>query len=213
MAMLAAMLCGLPWAASPTAASPSDPPALFYPGALLKDTDGNVVRAHQPHVYTENGTYYLTGSSKVGESDGTPGIVNLYTSADLHTWAFQGGVYNHTADARASLLGKNPRTGQYVMWAKGNSFQVATASSVQGPYTNVGNYKPDEACSAGDSASFLDPVSGKAYIVYSQHLCNGVEARAMKLLQLNDDWTAPAVGPTGKPVATIAGHLEAPCME
>ena len=84
----------------------STPPPLFYPGALLTDTDGNIIRAHQPHVYSENGSYYLLGSAHVGESDGTPGIVNLYTSDDLHAWTFQGGVYNHTADARASLVGQ-----------------------------------------------------------------------------------------------------------
>ena len=50
------------------------------------------------------------------------------------------------------------------MWAKGNSFQSATAPSLLGPYTNVGNYRPDASCTAGDSASFLDPVSGKAYM-------------------------------------------------
>ena len=187
------------------------PPPLFRPGSTMADTDGNRIRAHQPHVYVENGTYYLIGSSHVGASDGSAGIVNLYTSEDLHAWTFQGGVYNHTADARPSLLGRNPRTRQYVLWAKGNSFQVATAPSLRGPYTTVGNFRPSESCTAGDSASFLDPVSGKAYMVYSQHTCGGENARAMMLLQLNDDWTAPAAGAAGKPVPTVAGHLEAPC--
>jgi hypothetical protein len=196
------------FAAGPALAAP---PPLFRPGSTMADTDGNRIRAHQPHVYVENGTYYLIGSSHVGASDGSAGIVNLYTSEDLHAWTFQGGVYNHTADARPSLLGRNPRTRQYVLWAKGNSFQVATAPSLRGPYTTVGNFRPSESCIAGDSASFLDPVSGKAYMVYSQHTCGGENARAMMLLQLNDDWTAPAAGAAGKPVPTVAGHLEAPC--
>ena len=181
--------------------------SLFHPGATMYDTDGSVIRAHQPHVYTENGTYYLIGSSHVGGSDGIPGIVNMYVSEDLHAWSFIGGIYNHSAAARTSLLGRNPRTLQYVLWAKGNSFQVATASSLLGPYTTVGNFKPSKTCSAGDSASFLDPVSGKAYVVYSQHLCGGNPARAMMLLQLNDAWTAPV----GHPIPTVPGHLEAPC--
>jgi hypothetical protein len=198
---------GLP--AGPPPAPP--PPRLFHPGAIMVDTDGHVIRAHQPHVYAENGTYYLIGSSRVGASDGAKGIVNLYTSDDLHAWAFRGAIYNHSADARPSLLGRNPRTGQYVLWAKGNSFQVATAPSLLGPYTNVGNFRPDESCTAGDSASFLDPVSGQAFVVFSQHMCGGEPARAMKLLLLNDDWTAPAALPAGKPVPTLPGHLEAPC--
>ena len=44
---------------------------------------------------------------------------------------------------------------------------------------------------------------------YSQHICSGQTARAMKVLLLNDGWTAPAAG--AKPVPTVAGHLEAPC--
>ena len=92
---------------------------------------------------SENRTYYLFGSAHVGSSDGAPGIVNLYTSSDLHAWAFRGGVYNHTGDARPSLLGRNPRTKQYVLWAKGDSFQSATSASLLGPYVNVGNYKPE----------------------------------------------------------------------
>ena len=118
-------------------------------------------------------------------------------------------MYNHTADARASLLGRNPRTGQYVMWAKGGSFQSATSPSLGGPYVNVGNFAPQPSCTAGDSASFLDPATGNAYIVYSQHTCDGLPARAMKLLLLNDDWTAPAAA--AKPVPTVEGNLEAPC--
>ena len=48
-----------------------------------------------------------------------------------------------------------------------------------------------------------DPVSGKAYMVYSQHTCNGENTRALKLLQLNAEWTAPAGGTAGVPVATV----------
>ena len=59
--------------------------------------------------------------------------------------------------------------------------------------------------------AFLDPVSGKAYMVYSQHTCGGQAARAMKLLLLDDDWTAPAPGAAGEPVPTVAAHIEAPC--
>ena len=45
------------------------------------------------------------------------------------------------------------------------------------------------------------------YIVYSQHTCGGNTKRAMKILRLNDEWTAP--DELVKPVATVAGHLEA----
>ena len=78
-----------------------------------------------------------------------------YTSGDLHAWNFKGPIYNHTGDARASLLGRNPRTGLFVLWAKGSSFQSATARTLGGPYSFVGTYKPEPNCSAGDSAAFL----------------------------------------------------------
>ena len=187
---------------------------LFHPGALLKDTNGTIIRAHQPHVYSaqNNTKYYLLGSSQVGASAGTQGIVNLYTSTDLHSWQFEGGIYNHSGDSRPSLLGRNPRTGLYVLWAKGGrSFQSATSTSLTGPYLFNGSYVPEPSCTAGDSAAFLDPVSGNAYMVYSQHTCSGETNRAMKLLLLNDEWTAPASGSKGKPTSTVAGHLEAPC--
>lgn len=201
--MLAAVLCSV--------AARGNGASLFHPGAVLTDTNGHVIRAHQPHVYSENGTYYLLGSARVGVSDGKAGVVNLYSSGDLIAWTFEGGVYNHTADSRPSLLGRNPRTGLFVLWAKGGSFQVATAQTIRGPYIYVGEYRPDLNCVAGDSSSFLDPTSGDAYIVYSQHLCGGKPARAMKLLLLNDEWTAPAAGAEGKPASTVVGKLEAPC--
>ena len=117
---------------------------LFHQGALLTDTDNNIIRAHQPHVYRENGTYYLLGSAHVGASEGAPGQVNMYSSGGLHSWKLKiGGVYNSTGDTRPSLLGRNPRTGRYVLWAKGGSFQSATAPTLRGPYTNVGRYKPE----------------------------------------------------------------------
>ena len=184
---------------------------LFHPGALLKDTNGTIIRAHQPHVYTitmqqqqNNTNYVLLGSSKVGASAGTQGVVNMYTSTDLHSWQFKGGVYNHSGDSRPSLLGRNPRTGLYVLWAKGGgrSFQSATSKSLNLPFTFNGSYVPESSCTAGDSAAFLDPVSGNAYMVYSQHTCNGATNRAMKLLLLNDDWTAPAFGSKGTPMST-----------
>lgn len=108
------------------------------------------------------------------------------------------------------MLGKNPTTGKFVLWAKGGeSFQSATSDSLTGPFVQAGSHVPEPNCKAGDSASFLDPSTGDAYIVYSQHLCNGQAARAVKVVKLNDVWTAPETSTT--PGATVAGKLEAPC--
>jgi len=178
---------------------------VFHPGAVWKDTDGNRIRAHQPHIHGPmNGTYFWYGAAHVGQSDGTPGDVNLYTSRDLYNWDFQGAAYESRYVGRPSFLGLNPRTGKYVLWAKGGkSFQSAVADSPYGPFKQVGSYYPTSNSTAGDSAAFLDPVTNTAYYVYSQH----TPSRAMKYITLDDDWTAPADDP---PLATVPGNLEAP---
>jgi hypothetical protein len=182
----------------------------FTPGELMVDTDGHRIRAHQPHIFHAAGIYYWYGAAHVGSSDGSPGTVNLYTSSDLYNWDFRGGVYNQSYAARPSMLGKNPKTGKYVLWSKGGkSFQSATSDSLLGPFVQAGSYVPEPNCNAGDSASFLDPSTGEAYMVYSQHKCHGQSARAIKVLKLNDAWTAPDTD--AAPGTTVAGNLEAPC--
>lgn len=183
----------------------------FHPGELWLDTDGNRIKAHQPHIFgPEDGTYYWYGTQSVGSVEaGSSGVVNVYTSTDLYNWRYHGAAYNETRyAARPSMLGKNPVTGKWVLWAKGGkSFQSAVADSALGPFHQVGTYAPTEDSQAGDSASYLDPVTGKAYCVYSQHLVKGVPQRAMKVLELDETWTKPTVD---APWVTVDGHLEAP---
>eukprot|EP00936_MAST-01D_sp_MAST-1D-sp1_P001425 g1425.t1 len=187
----------------------------FHPGEVWLDTDGVRIRAHQPHIFGPlNGTYYWYGAAKVGSSDGDAGVVNVYTSRDLYNWDFRGVAFNSTVNgrpgyvARPSMLGRHPHTGQYVLWAKGGgkSFQAATSFSPLGPFRRVGSYDPAPNTTAGDSAAFLDPVSGtQAFYVYSQH----IPTRAMKVLRLDDaTWTVP--DSTTMPASTVPGHLEAP---
>ena len=191
----------------------------FHPGELWLDTSGNRIRAHQPHIFGPvNGTFYWYGSSHVGSSDGEAGIVNVYTSQDLYNWDFRGAAYNATAagtgqPARPSMLGRHPRTGQYVLWAKGGkSFQSAVAPSPLGPFRLAGTYSPTASTKAGDSAAFLDPVSGtQAYYAYSQKPDAAGTLRAMKVLRLDDaTWTAPDTSGGALPASTVDGHLEAP---
>ena len=160
----------------------------FHPGQIWLDTDGNRIKAHQPHVFGPlNGTYYWYGSAKVGASDGTAGTINVYTSQDLYNWQFRGAAYNQTGKyaARPSMLGRNPVTGKFVMWAKGGkSFQSATSDSPIGPFEFSGTWAPTSNSSAGDSASFRDPLSDDAFMVYSQHM----PSRAVKIMKLTEDW-------------------------
>lgn len=179
----------------------------FRPGEVWLDTDGNRIKAHQPHISgPHEGVYYWYGIQRVGAKEaGSSGVVNVYTSSDLYNWRFRGAAYNESKyAARPSLLGKNPSTGKWVLWAKGGkSFQSAEADSPLGPFHQVGSFSPTSDSKAGDSASYLDPVTGEAYYVYSQHL----PSRAMKVLKLDATWTKP----TGQePWGTVAGNLEAP---
>lgn len=184
--------------------------AVFHPGEVMMDTNGHRIQAHQPHIFgPHDGVYYWYGSSKVGSVEaGTPGVVNVYTSADLYNWEYGGEAYNETGyAARPSMLGKNPRTGKFVLWAKGGqSFQSAVADSPLGPFHQVGTARPSPETKAGDSASFRDPLSDKAYMTYSQKPKNGY-TRAMMIVELDDDWTDLA---GSAPVPTVVEGLEAP---
>lgn len=142
----------------------------------------------------------------MAQSDGTAGEINVYTSADLYNWQFRGVAYKSSGyAARPSMLGKNPSTGQFVLWAKGGgkSFQSAVASSPLGPFQFVSTFFPTNGSVAGDSQSFFDPSSGKAYYVYSQHK----PKRTIKILTLDDDWTGLA---NLAPIETGGDGLEAP---
>lgn len=179
----------------------------FHPGEVWLDTEGKRIQAHQPHVVgpLNNGTYYWYGSAKVGSSDGNAGVINVYSSVDLYNWQPHGAAFNCGGYcARPSFLGKNPKTGRYVLWVKGGSgFLASSADTPLGPFRSEGSFKPTPSSTSGDSASFKDPMSNDAYIAYSQH----TPERAIKVVKLDSDWTALSTEP---PVATVPGHLEAP---
>ena len=179
----------------------------FHNGDALLDTDGNLVMAHQPHVYgPTNGTFYLYGAEQVGASAGRAGVIRVYTSTDVYNWQFRGVAFDCKCDhaSRASVIFNNA-TGRWVMWLKGKAANatllVATASSPLGPFTSAGGLNPSSTTTAGDSHAFVDPTSGAAYVVYSRQV-----QTAIMVVPLDRAWTAPE----GEPLATIAGRLEAP---
>lgn len=188
------------------------------PGEKMFDSDGHIIQAHQPYLFHYNGTVYWYGSEKVGSSDGTAGIINVYTSKDLMHWESHGEALNCNTEehrcyvARPSML-HHPTTGKFIMWAKGGeSFSVAIADHPLGPFKMLGTYLPTNDSSSGDSQTFADPVNtGKAYMVYSQKPKVGPSGtlyeRELKIHRLTDDWTKIE---DGGEVATLKGHLEAP---
>ena len=189
----------------------------FRPGAVMLDTSGNRIRAHQPYlVALANGSALWFGTSKVGASDGDEGVVNCYASTDasLCRWRYLGPVYNCTAVgapepcyvARPSVL-RHP-TGEYVMWAKGGGKSLQTASSQRllGPYREYKAFDPSSSTASGGSQSFADH-EGRAHLIFSQKPTNGT-TRELRVQKLRDaDWLG--LDPSSAPL-TIDLHLEAP---
>ena len=152
------------------AANATTPAAVqpFKPGELMRDEDGNRIRAHQPHLYRLGNETLWLGASHVGSSDGTPGEINAYLSVDasLRSWRYAGVVYDCNSKpgaqdcyiARPSLL-RHPATQEWILWAKGagKSFQVATlaasATLPLGPFRTAGAYNPSLFTAAGGSQS------------------------------------------------------------
>lgn len=122
--------------------------AEFHNGDVMKDTNNNIIQAHQPHIFKEGSTYYWYGSAQVASSSGKKGAVNLYTSNDLSTWKFHGIIYHSKNNyvARPSMLGKNPRTHKYVLWAKGGGKKLPGSDSIVpfGPLLICGHDEPPE---------------------------------------------------------------------
>jgi hypothetical protein len=179
--------------------------ATFHNGEQIKATNGNLIHAHQPHIFKQGSTYYWYGSSKVGTSTGTAGVVNLYTSTDLSEWKEQGKVYesHNNYVARVSMLGKNPKSGKYVLWAKGGgkNFQVATSSSLTGPFSFIRTCSPTGGPDllGDDMQAMHDTRNGNAFLVYT---AKGVKKDKkstgmykIHVIKLDVTWTSLASDP------------------
>lgn len=150
-------------------------------GKIWYDTAGRVIEAHGGGMIQVGDTYYWVGENK----DGGTGIhrsINIYASKDLVNWQLR----NDTLSA--SLTGNqdfgpnkvierpkiiyNDSTHKYVMYSHiENPFYsysrigVATSDTVDGDYTYVNSYSPNNNMSR-DSTVFKD-TDGKAYLISS----------------------------------------------
>ena len=192
----------------------------FKPGELMRDEDGNRIRAHQPHLYRLSNETLWLGASHVGSSDGTPGEINAYVSVDasLRRWRYAGVIYDCNSKpvaqdcyiARPSLL-RHPTTQEWVLWAKGagKSFQVASAARPLGPFRTAGAYNPSLFTAAGGSQSY-DDGTGHAYMIFSQKPTEYPVERTRELrvrALRGSDWLARDARPSS--AVTIDYHLEA----
>ena len=190
----------------------------FHVGALLTDTDGNRVRAHQPHIFAHNGTYYMFGAARVGmHSDGAPGVIHVYESTDLYQWRFGGVALDTHSErvARPSMLGRNPLTNQFVLWVKGAGLgRCAVAATPRGPFVQQHpcGEEPgrdqihDTALGAGDMQAYRDPRSDRAFLFYASSSTEQSNEWYLMVLELDAQWT----GLKGTPPYRCAGWREAP---
>ncbi|HEY5957236.1 MAG TPA: family 43 glycosylhydrolase, partial [Polyangiaceae bacterium] len=127
----------------------------ILPGAVWKDTQGNVLQAHGEGIIKVSNTYYLIGEDK---TNGAPfQNVKCYSSTDLTNWTFVNNVLTRQAsgDLGPNRIIERPHviynsaTAQYVMYMHVDSSSygdrkagVATCSSVCGAYSYKGSVKP-----------------------------------------------------------------------
>ncbi|MDQ6422809.1 RICIN domain-containing protein [Paenibacillus sp. LHD-117] len=127
-------------------------PVTIDNGFQFKDTSGNPIQAHGGGILKSGSYYYWFGENR----DGT-NYVSVYRSADLKNWEFRAHVLSKTsapelatANIERPKVIYNASTGKYVMWMhKENGVDygearvaVASASSIEGPYTYHGSFRP-----------------------------------------------------------------------
>jgi beta-xylosidase len=166
--------------------------AMFVPGSVWIDTDGEPIQAHGGGVLYDQGVYYWFGENKAGPTirDWTSELhrvdvigISCYSSTDLYHWTNRGVVLPAVADDPAHDLHPskvverpkvvyNDETRQYVMWLHVDHPDytyahagVAVSDAVTGPYRYLGSVGPHGGDSR-DMTVFKDD-EGSAYLIFS----------------------------------------------
>ena len=87
--------------------------ASFRSGEPWLDTDGNIIDAHGGGLLVDGGRYYWYGSQRNGWKCCHDGGINLYSSADLYNWAYEGRVissFNGALDQTTQQPGQSLST-------------------------------------------------------------------------------------------------------
>ena len=156
---------------------------LIKPGQTWNDTGGSAINAHGGCVVFHDGNYYWFGENRNGsKSDG----ISCYRSKDLYSWTRLSRAVTpsgtKTDENRDIASGRtlerpkviwNEQTQKWVMWIhweNGNDYgqakcAVCTADKVEGPYTLVDVFRPNN-CDSRDQTVFVD-TDGNAYHAYS----------------------------------------------
>jgi hypothetical protein len=182
----------------------------FIPGEIWKDNQGNPINAHGAGILFHNGTYYLYGEIKKGNTWLVPGQgwecyrvpaggVSCYSSKDLLNWKNEGVVLPSTIgvpslDTDTGNVIERPkviynlRTKKFVMWmhidSKTYSYArsgVAVSDRPEGPFTYLSSVRPNGNM-ARDMTLFQDD-DGRVYHFYSSE-----DNQTMRICLLADDY-------------------------
>ncbi|MCM1313693.1 MAG: RICIN domain-containing protein [Bacteroides sp.] len=179
----------------------------IVPGGNWNDTKGSAINAHGGCVQYTDGFYYWFGEDRTGmNSNG----VSCYRSSDLYNWTRVGLALTPTGtmtdenrDIAKGRLFERPKviynasTGKWVMWVhweNGSDYGeakvcVAQADKVEGPYTMVDVFRPNNHDSR-DQTLFLD-TDGSAY-----HICSTNMNSNTNIALLSDDYLTPTSSET-----------------
>ncbi len=189
-------------------------PKAFKPGQIWNDVDGKPINAHGAGVLLHNGTYYMFGEIKKGDTWLVPGQswecyrtnaggVSCYSSKNLTDWKYEGValVPNNTDTAHDLHISKvlerpkviyNDKTKKFVMWLHVDSQTyglshagVAVSDRPQGPYTYIESFGPNNEMSR-DQTLFRDD-DGKAYQIFSSE-----NNKVMHVSLLANDYLTPS---------------------
>lgn len=180
-----------------------------------RDTEGNIVDAHEPCVELFDGRFYLYGMGYDGHSGWTAdNLINCYSSEDLATWTYEGALF---PPGRIGIpcVKRNQRTGEYVLWqTKDKHFWTSVAAAPTGPFTaperSHVDYGEERGLRGGDYSLFVDD-DGTGYVIYTASCGDRNRPREMHQIvveRLTDDFRSGAGDSSGP----LAWNCEAPAM-
>lgn len=195
-------------------------------GIQWADTAGNPLHAHGGGFIKSGSYYYWFGENR--NLDYSFKSVNVYRSTDLQNWEYRGNALSSTSAAELNFANierpkviYNGSTAQYVMWMhweNGTDYgqaraAVAYSSTVEGPYTYQGSFRPFAGTGVVDHGLpgymsrdcnlFVD-TDGKAYFISASN-----ENLNLNLYELTADYRNIA---SLTAVLFAGGQREAPAL-
>lgn len=179
-----------------------------------RDTQGEILDAHDGCLLFVNGRYYLYGTA-YGKSAGYSinNRFRAYSSADLEHWRFDGELLKAPPDGvyYRPYVAYNPRTRKYVLWYNwypklwDGKVGVAVSDTPAGPFQIVNpNVRLSQAEDRpGDGSLFVDE-DGTGYFAYTVI----GQDHALRIERLTPDFLASA----GQVSGVLGRNVEAPSL-